>query len=332
MKLNLKRPLAFFDLEATGVAIGLDRIVEIAILKVLPDGSQELKVSRINPEMPIPLETSLIHGIYDEDIKDHPTFKEVAQEYADFLIDCDLAGYNSNKFDIPMLMEEFLKAGVEFELENRRFVDVQNIFHQMEQRTLKAAYKFYCGKSIENAHSAEADIRATYEVLLAQLDKYENTEWEDKRGNKSVPVQNDIDALHTFTNLSRPGDFAGRLVFNDQGIEVFNFGKHKGRCVEEVFTAEPSYYSWMQQGDFPLYTKRCLEKIWVRWNGKKVLAKQETTKTIAVENPNQQGAKPQFPKKDFNQNKQYNPNFKKQEKSEPITNDMLDLLKQKFGK
>ena len=282
MKLNLKRPLAFFDLEATGVAIGVDRIVEIAILKVLPDGTQDIKVSRINPEMPIPFETSLIHGIYDEDVKDKPTFKQVAQEFADFLTDCDLAGYNSNKFDIPMLMEEFLRAGIDFDLENRRFVDVQNIFHQMEQRTLKAAYKFYCGKTIENAHSAEADIRATYEVLLAQLEKYEATEWEDKRGNKSVPVKNDVDALHAFTNLSKPVDFAGRIVFNEQGIEVFNFGKHKGKCVEEVFTAEPSYYSWMQQGDFPLYTKRCLEKIWVRWNGKKVLAKQETTKTISV--------------------------------------------------
>jgi len=333
MKLNLKRPLAFFDLEATGVAIGVDRIVEIAILKVLPDGTQDIKVSRINPEMPIPFETSLIHGIYDEDVKDKPTFKQVAQEFADFLTDCDLAGYNSNKFDIPMLMEEFLRAGVDFDLENRRFVDVQNIFHQMEQRTLKAAYKFYCGKTIENAHSAEADIRATYEVLLAQLEKYEDSEWEDKRGNKSVPVKNDVDALHAFTNLSKPVDFAGRIVFNEQGIEVFNFGKHKGKCVEEVFTAEPSYYSWMQQGDFPLYTKRCLEKIWVRWNGKKVLAKQETTKTVSVESSGAQAARPQFQKKEFNQNRQqYNPNYQKPEKSEPITNDMLDLLKQKFGK
>ncbi|WP_207534240.1 3'-5' exonuclease [Desertivirga arenae] len=331
MKLNLKRPLAFFDLEATGTNLGVDRIVEIAVLKVLPDGSQEMKVSRINPEMPIPLETSLIHGIYDEDIKDEPTFKQIGQEFADFLIDCDLAGYNSNKFDIPMLMEEFLRAGVAFELDDRKFVDVQNIFHQMEQRTLKAAYKFYCGKQIENAHSAEADIRATYEVLLAQLEKYQDTEWEDKKGNKSKPVQNDVDALHVFTNLSRPVDFAGRMVFNEHGIEVFNFGKHKGKCVEEVFTLEPSYYSWMQQGDFPLYTKRCLEKIWVRWNNKKVLVKQETTRTVTVEevrqNRNQyQGQKPNF------QKKEYNPNYKKPEKSEPITNDMLDLLKQKFGK
>ncbi|WP_256010116.1 3'-5' exonuclease [Desertivirga xinjiangensis] len=333
MKLNLKRPLAFFDLEATGINLGADRIVEIAILKVLPDGSQEMKVSRINPEIPIPYEISLIHGIFDEDLKDAPTFKDVAQEFADFLNDCDLAGYNSNKFDIPMLMEEFLRAGVEFELENRHFVDVQNIFHQMEQRTLKAAYKFYCGKNIENAHSAEADIRATYEVLLAQLDKYKDTEWEDKKGNKSVPVKNDVEALHSFTNLSRPVDFAGRIVFNEHGIEVFNFGKHKGKCVEEVFTAEPSYYAWMQQGEFPLYTKKCLEKIWVRWNGKKVLVKQETTKTVSVENaegrPKQDATKPYYQKKDFN------PGFKKPEKAdkaEPITSDMLDQLKLKFGK
>lgn len=330
MKLNLKRPIAFFDLEATGINIGADRIVEIAVLKVLPDGSQEMKVSRINPEIPIPLETSLIHGIYDEDVQNMPTFKQIGQEFADFLDNCDLAGYNSNKFDIPMLMEEFLRAGIAFELEDRKFVDVQNIFHQMEQRTLKAAYKFYCGREIENAHSAEADITATYEVLLAQLEKYQNTEWQDKKGNKSIPVQNDIEALHQFTNLSRPVDFAGRLVFDDKGIEVFNFGKHKGKCVEEVFNIEPSYYSWMQQGDFPLYTKRCLEKIWVRWNGKKVQVKQETTKTISVEggqNRNVNPDRPHFQKRDNSSN------YKKEEKpAAPITNDMLDQLKLKFGK
>ncbi|WP_374164211.1 exonuclease domain-containing protein [Arcticibacter sp. MXS-1] len=339
MKLNLKRPIAFFDLEATGTVIGLDRIVEIAVLKVLPDGSQEMKSARINPKMSIPYETSIIHGIYDEDVKDAPTFRDVAQEYADFLTDCDLAGYNSNKFDIPMLMEEFLRAGVEFELENRRFVDVQNIFHQMEQRTLKAAYKFYCGKEIENAHSAQADTMATYEVLLAQLDKYKDKEWEDKKGNKSVPVQNDIDALHTFSNMSRPVDFAGRIVYNDNGIEVFNFGKHKGKCVEDVFQSEPSYYSWMQQGDFPLYTKRCLEKIWVRWNEKKVMIKQQTEKTVVFDRPEgsksiQQGQaqRPHFQKREFKGNPNQPRQQPRKEKSEPITNEMLDLLKQKFGK
>ena len=330
MKLNLTRPLAFFDLEATGLNLGTDRIVEIAILKVSPDGSQEIKCMRINPEMPIPYETSMIHNIFDKDVKDAPAFKDVAQELSDFLRDCDLAGYNSNKFDIPMLMEEFLRAKVDFNIEDRRFVDVQNIFHQMEQRTLKAAYKFYCGKDIENAHSAEADIRATYEVLLAQLEKYKDTEWEDRKGNKSVPVQNDIDALHKFTNLSRPVDFAGRLVFNEDGIEVFNFGKHKGKCVEEVFTAEPSYYAWMQNGEFPLYTKRCLERIWIRWNNnKKVIVKQHTEKTVTVEVQDRQQsgpAKPSFPRKEYTQQP------KKQEKAEPLTSDMLEQLKLKFGK
>src|ERR1700750_1550318 len=183
MKLNLKRPLAFFDLEATGTNIGIDRIVEISIIKLNLDGSEEVKTWRVNPEMPIPLETSLVHGIYDEDIKDEPAFKALAEAVAAFISDSDLAGYNSNKFDIPMLMEEFLRAGVLFDLQNRHFVDVQNIFHQMEQRTLKAAYQFYCDKQIINAHSAEADTRATMEVLLAQIARYENAEWEDKKGN-----------------------------------------------------------------------------------------------------------------------------------------------------
>lgn len=330
MKLNLTRPLAFFDLEATGLNLGSDRIVEIAILKVLPDGSQEIKCMRLNPEMPIPYETSIIHNIFDKDVKDAPTFKDVAQELAVFLNDADLAGYNSNKFDIPLLMEEFLRAKIDFDIESRRFVDVQNIFHQMEQRTLKAAYKFYCGKDIENAHSAEADIRATYEVLLAQLEKYKDTEWEDKKGNKSVPVQNDVDALHQFTNLSRPVDFAGRLVFNEDGIEVFNFGKHKGKCVEEVFTAEPSYYAWMQQGDFPLYTKRCLEKIWIRWNNnKKIVIKQHTEKTITVEVKDQAQNNQQKP---FSSQKDFQRHPKKEEKAEPINADMLEQLKLKFGK
>lgn len=332
MKLNLTRPLAFFDLEATGLNLGSDRIVEIAILKVHPDGSQEIKCMRINPEIPIPYESSMIHNIYDKDVTDAPTFKDVAQEIADFLGDADLAGYNSNKFDIPMLMEEFLRAKVDFDIESRRFVDVQNIFHQMEQRTLKAAYKFYCGKDIENAHSAEADIRATYEVLLAQLEKYKDEEWEDRKGNRSKPVQNDVDALHKFTNLSRPVDFAGRLVFNEDGIEVFNFGKHKGKCVEEVFTAEPSYYSWMQQGDFPLYTKRCLEKIWVRWNNnKKVIIKQHTEKTITVEVQEKKSGQPEQRRTDYPK-REHPQREKKEDKAAPVTTDMLEQLKLKFGK
>src|ERR1700744_1266701 len=273
MKLNLKRPLAFFDLEATGTTIGVDRIVEISVIKLNVDGSEEVKTWRVNPEMPIPLESSLIHGIYDEHIKDEAIFKAVAHEVAEFIAESDLAGFNSNKFDIPMLMEEFIRAGVDFDLDNRFFVDVQNIFHQMEQRTLRAAYQFYCQKEILNAHSAEADTRATMEVLLAQIDRYENTEWEDKKGNRTVPVVNNIEALHKFTNLSRPVDFAGRMVYNEQGEEVFNFGKHKGKKVEDVFNIEPSYYAWMMQGDFPLYTKRKLEMIYNRFNAKKAAEK-----------------------------------------------------------
>jgi DNA polymerase III subunit epsilon len=312
MKLNLKRPLAFFDLEATGVNVGVDRMVEIAILKAMPDGSEQMLVKRINPEIPIPLVTSLIHGIYDEDIKDEPTFGQVAQEIADFIGDADLAGYNSNKFDIPMLLEEFLRAGVDIDMTDRKFVDVQNIFHQMEQRTLKAAYKFYCDKDIINAHSAEADIRATYEVLLAQLEKYKDTEFEDKQGKKSIPVQNDVEALHHFTNMNKPVDFAGRLVYNEKGEETINFGKHKGRTVESIFDAEPSYYSWMMQGDFPLFTKKKLEEIWKRWSKKKTELKQAK----------QQNEVPQ----------RSQPTYEKPKPAKPVTEDMLEQLKMKFGK
>ncbi|RYD92352.1 MAG: 3'-5' exonuclease, partial [Sphingobacteriales bacterium] len=204
MKLILKRPLAFFDLETTGTNIGADRILEIAVIKLNPDGTDEAKTWRVNPGMAIPLESSLVHGIYDEHIADEPLFEVLAQDIADFIGECDLAGYNSNKFDIPMLMEEFLRAGASFDLNNRHFVDVQNIFHQMEQRTLKAAYQFYCSKDIINAHSAEADTRATMEVLLAQIARYENMEWVDKKGVKSIPVVGDVEALHNFTNLSKP--------------------------------------------------------------------------------------------------------------------------------
>jgi DNA polymerase-3 subunit epsilon len=290
MKLNLIRPLAFFDLETTGVNVGADRIVEIAILKAMPDGTELVKTMRIHPEMPIPLQSSLIHGIYDEHIADAPKFKEVAAELAEFIGDADLAGYNSNRFDIPVLLEEFLRSGVDFDMSDRKFVDVQNIFHQMEQRTLRAAYKFYCDKDIINAHSAEADITATYHVLLAQLERYENADFEDKQGNISQPVKNDVQALHTFTNMNKPVDFAGRMVFNENDEEVFNFGKHKNRTVESVFDAEPSYYAWMKQGDFPLYTKKKLEEIWLRWNKKKELAraaKQQTPKPTEAARSNE---------------------------------------------
>ena len=305
MNLILKRPLAIFDLETTGVNISSDRIVEISILKITPEGEETVKTIRINPEIPIPEESSMFHGIYDEDIKDAPTFKAVAETLAAFIGDADLAGYNSNKFDIPMLMEEFLRAGIDFSLDGRLFIDIQNIFHQMEQRTLKAAYQFYCGKVLDNAHNAEADVRATYEVLKSQLDRYDKVEWEDKAGNKSIPVVNDMEALHRFTNLTRPVDFAGRMVFNEQGEEVFNFGKHKGRAVEAVFAMEPSYYSWMMQGDFPLYTKKCLDKIWQRFR-----AKQKEQRQVQKEDKRPRA----------------------QQKSGPITNDMLKNLQAKFGK
>jgi DNA polymerase-3 subunit epsilon len=342
MKLNLKRPLAFFDLEATGVNIGADRIVEISVIKLHPDGSEDVKTWRVNPGMPIPLEASLIHGIYDEHIQKEPQFKEIATLIAEFFGDSDLAGFNSNKFDIPMLMEEFLRAGVSFDLNQRHFVDVQNIFHQMEQRTLKAAYQFYCDKQIINAHSAEADTRATMEVLLAQIARYEKQEWEDKKGNRSMPVSNDVEALHKFTNLNRPVDFAGRLAYNEQGEEVFNFGKHKGKTVEDIFAIEPSYYSWMMQGDFPLYTKRKLEEIYKRWSGKKHAerqAKQAQEKTaeavVKHESPKLNVQRELFQKPNpqhSNKNTDNKPFKKKDEPALPVNEDMLKQLADKFKK
>ncbi|TWI97643.1 DNA polymerase-3 subunit epsilon [Mucilaginibacter frigoritolerans] len=347
MKLNLKRPLAFFDLETTGTNIGIDRIVEISVIKLHPDGSEEVKTFRVNPGMPIPLESSLVHGIYDEDIKSEPFFKEIAQSIADFIDVSDLAGYNSNKFDIPMLMEEFLRADILFSLDNRHFVDVQNIFHQMEQRTLKAAYQFYCDKQIINAHSAEADTRATMEVLLAQVARYENTEWEDKKGNRSIPVVNDVEALHNFTNLSKPVDFAGRMVFNEDGEETFNFGKHKGKPVEEVLRIEPSYYSWMMQGDFPLYTKRKLEEIHNRFTAKRIAERQPKpvqpkpqapVDVNAVEKPAEKPFKKDFQKPNpprNNENIRHDQKpFKKQdnEPAKPVNEDMLKMLADKFKK
>jgi DNA polymerase-3 subunit epsilon len=339
MKLKLKRPLAFFDLETTGINIGADRICEISVIKLNPDGSEEVATWRVHPGIPIPLESSLVHGIYDEHVKDEKRFKELGQDIAEFIGDSDLAGYNSNKFDIPMLMEEFLRAGVVFDLDNRHFVDVQNIFHQMEQRTLKAAYQFYCDKQIINAHSAEADTRATMEVLLAQIEKYENMEWEDKKGNKSMPVVGDVEALHKFTNLSRPVDFAGRMVYNEDGEELINFGKHKGKRVEDVFNVEPSYYSWMMQGDFPLYTKRKLEEIYKRWNAKKVAERQQARPAqpaaAPVNSQKQEPARPAFQNNGPKSTPQINSNQpfkKKDEPAKPVDDDMLKQLAMKFGK
>ena len=309
MELKLKRPLAFFDLETTGVNIATDKIVEISILKINPDNSELVYTRRVNPQIPIPYESSMFHGIYDEDIKDAPTFKDLAEEIALFIGDADLAGYNSNKFDVPMLMEEFLAAGVDFSLEGRSFVDVQNIFHQMEQRTLKAAYKFYCGKSLDNAHQAEDDVRATYEVLKAQLSKYENESFTDKHGQISYPVINDVEALHKFTNLTKPVDFAGRFVYDEHDEVCINFGKHKGRKLTDVFESEPSYYAWMQNGDFPLYTKRILEKLWNAYKNERNKQKQQVDKSDKTITTRQ----------------------KVEENPKPITNDMLASLQNKFG-
>ncbi len=252
MKLNLKNPIVFLDLETTGVDPAKDRIVEISLVKVFPDGTKEVKTRRINPEMPIPPEATAVHGITDEDVKDCPRFREIAKSLAAYIEGCDFGGFNSNKFDIPVLAEEFLRAGVDIDLKKRKMVDVQNIFHKMEQRTLVAAYKFYCNKDLENAHSAEADTLATYEVLMAQLDRYQGE------------LKNDIDFLSDFSSRSQFVDYAGRIVYDDKGVEVFNFGKHKGRSVAEVFREEPSYYSWMMNGDFPKYTQKVITEIRLR--------------------------------------------------------------------
>jgi DNA polymerase-3 subunit epsilon len=264
MKLNLSRPIVFFDLEATGTNVAADRIVEICVLKINPDGTEEVRTRRINPTIPIPAEVVKIHGISDEDVKDEPTFKSVAKGLLEFIGNADLAGYNSNKFDVPMLIEEFYRAGIEFPMENRNLIDVQNIFHQMEQRTLVAAVKFYCNREHVGAHGAEADVRATYDVLLAQIEKYNNVEFTDKEGRTSIPVKNDMDALAAFTTNKDWVDFAGRMVYDKDGRELFNFGKHKGKRVEDVFRTEPSYYDWIMNGDFALSTKRTIEKIKLR--------------------------------------------------------------------
>ena len=251
MKLNLKNPIIFFDLETTGINVTTDRIVEIAIIKVQPNGKEEEKSMRINPTIPIPKDASKIHKIYDEDVKDAPTFKAVAKEIASFIEGCDLAGFNSNRFDIPLLAEEFLRADVDINLHKRRMIDVQTIFHKMEQRTLVAAYKFYCNESLENAHAAMADTKATYEVLKAQLDKYED-------------LQNDMDYLHKFSTHHKYADFLGRIILNKNNEEVINFGKYKGKTVESVFEKDPGYYSWIMNADFPLYTKKILTEIKLR--------------------------------------------------------------------
>ena len=251
MELKLKRPIVFFDLETTGVDTAHDRIVKISMIKIMPDGERIVKTRKLNPEMHIPEAATAVHGITDEDVKDCPRFAQVAKSLAQFLTGCDFGGFNSNRFDMPVLVEEFLRAGVDVDFKRRRFVDVQNIFHKMEQRTLVAAYKFYCDKDLTDAHSAEADTLATYEVLKAQLDRYPE-------------LENDIDALADFSSRGETADYAGRIVYDDKGSEVFGFGKYKGRRVEDIFEQDPSYYTWMMNGDFPLYTKKVITEIRLR--------------------------------------------------------------------
>ncbi|MFY9116790.1 MAG: 3'-5' exonuclease [Bacteroidales bacterium] len=249
MKIQLKRPLVFLDLETTGLNVASDRIVEICVLKVKPDGTKEVKTRRLNPTIPISPQAQAIHGISNEDVANEPTFKEIAKSLAQWMEGCDIAGYNSIKFDVPMLAEEFLRAGVDYDFRKRKLIDVQNIFHKMEQRTLKAAYKFYCDKELEDAHSAEADTIATMEVLECQLEKYPDA------------LQNNIAFLAEFSTRTEFLDYAGRIALNGDNQAVFNFGKHKGKLVAEVLKTEPSYYDWMMKGDFTLDTKKILTEI-----------------------------------------------------------------------
>jgi len=251
MQLQLSRPICFFDLETTGVEVAKDRIVEISILKVFPDGREEEHTHRINPTIPIPAQTTAIHGISDADVADAPTFAQMANEIHNLIRDSDLGGFNSNRFDIPLLAEELLRAGIDFDMKNRNAIDVQNIFHKMEQRTLVAAYKFYCDKELVNAHSAAADTIATYEVLKGQLDRYDS-------------LENDMKSLAEFSTRRRNADFAGFIGYDKEDVEVFTFGKHRGKRVEDVLDSEPGYFGWIQNADFPLYTKKVLTGIKLR--------------------------------------------------------------------
>lgn len=253
MKLNLKRPIIFFDLETTGLDIAKDRIVELCYIRVEPNGNEEARSMRINPEMHIPEVASSVHGITDDDVKDCPTFADVAPQLAATFEGCDLAGFNSNRFDLPLLAEEFMKAGVNIDLSHVQAIDVQNIYHKLEKRTLAAAYKFYCGRDLENAHSALADTQATYEVLQAQLDHYPND------------LQNDVDFLAEFSRMYRNIDFAGRFVYDESGKELINFGKYKGKAIKDVLSRDPGYYSWIMQGDFTLNTKQVLTKLRLKY-------------------------------------------------------------------
>ncbi|MFK7783416.1 exonuclease domain-containing protein [Psychroserpens sp.] len=258
MQLNLTKPICFFDLETTGINITNDRIVEISVLKVHPNGKEETYTQRVNPTIPIPYIVTQVHGISDADVADKPTFKEIAKDVYNMIKDSDLGGFNSNRFDIPLLAEEMLRAEIDFDMKNRQSIDVQTIFHKMEQRTLSAAYKFYCDKNLDDAHSAEADTKATYEVLKAQLDKYEE-------------LENDSNFLAEFSSRKKFADFAGFITYNKEGVECFSFGKHKGKLVTEVLEKEPGYFGWLLNADFPLYTKKVLTSIKLRAFNNKLL-------------------------------------------------------------
>lgn len=253
MKLKLNKPIVFFDLETTGVDVSRDRIVELCYIRIEPNGNEKAESMRINPLIHIPEESSKVHGIYDKDVKDCPTFAQKADELMGVFNGCDLAGFNSNRFDIPLLVEEFMRAGKDIQLQDCRMVDVQNIYHKLERRTLVAAYQYYCGKDLENAHSALADTRATYEVLEAQLDKYPDV------------LQNDIAFLAEYSRIGRNVDFAGRIVYDDKGVEIINFGKYKGQTVASVLRRDPGYYSWVQQGEFTMDTKRQFERLKLKY-------------------------------------------------------------------
>ena len=268
MNLKLEKPIVFFDLETTGVNIATDRIVEISILKVFPNGNKESYTWLVNPEIEIPAEAIAVHGITNEKVVTEPTFKELAAKVSDLIADCDLAGFNSNRFDIPLLAEELMRAGIDFDMDNRKAVDVQVIYHKKEKRNLSAGYQFYCGKELEGAHSAEADTLATYEILNAQVEKYED-------------LESTVDALSEYSSHSKRADFAGFILFNDNKQEIFSFGKYKGRLVEDVLKENPGYNSWIQNADFPLYTKNVLQKISDRLRKPKTkLSKEDQLKAL----------------------------------------------------
>jgi DNA polymerase-3 subunit epsilon len=261
IKMKINKPIAFFDLETTGVNISTDRIIEICIVRVSPPNETvEVKTFRVNPGMPIPDQSSSIHGIYDKDVADKPPFADIALQVSQFMKDCDLGGFNSIRFDIPLLIEEFFRAGIEFDISKRKLIDSQRIFHLMEPRTLGAAYRFYCNKDLENAHSAEADTLATYHILKAQIARYADKQVKDAEGKLSVPIKNDMQVLHDFS-VGNMVDLAGRMVMSDKGDELFNFGKYKGMKVKDTLLKDPMYYDWIMKGDFPQDTKKKLTQI-----------------------------------------------------------------------